>query len=127
MVAVEQGPVERIAANAVRHGVDVTVVQGTAPAALAGLPDPDAVFVGGGGADVGDVVRACVARRPRRVVVALAALDRVAAVQGALAPYDVDGVQLSSARLRPLAGATALAATNPVLLLWGTDPAGADR
>ena len=77
------------------------------------------MFVGGGGADVAAVVAACVARGPRTVVVALAALDRVAAVQTALAPYRVDGVQLSSARLRPLAGATALAATNPVLLLWG--------
>ena len=48
------------------HGVDVQVVQGTAPAALDGLPDPDAVFVGGGGADVAVVVRACVARRPAR-------------------------------------------------------------
>jgi len=52
--------------------------------------------------------------------VALAALDRVAAVRDALAPYDVDGVQLSSARLRDLGGAVGLAATNPVLLLWGT-------
>ena len=117
--AVEQGPVEHVHANARAHGVDVQVVQGTAPAALEGLPDPDAVFVGGGGAGVGDVVRACVARGPRVVVVALATLDRVAGVRDALAPYEVDGVQLSSARLRPLGGGTALAATNPVFLLWG--------
>lgn len=123
VVAVEQGPVDHVLANAVAHGVDVQVVQGTAPGALTGLPDPDAVFVGGGGAAVAEIVRACVARSPRTVVVALAALDRLAAVQAALAPYDVDGVQLSSARLRPLGGATALAATNPVLLLWGTRPA----
>ena len=44
------------------HGVDVQVVQGRAPGALDGLPDPDAVFVGGGGTDVADIVRACVAR-----------------------------------------------------------------
>ena len=94
-------------------------VQGRAPGALAGLPDPDAVFVGGGGADVADVVRACVARRPRVVVVALATVDRVAKVRDALAPYEVDGVQLSSARLRPLGAGTGLAATNPVFLLWG--------
>lgn len=120
VVAVEKGPVDHIIANATAHGVDVQVVQGSAPDALAGLAAPDAVFVGGGGADVAAIVRACVARCPRVVVVALAALDRVADVQAALAPYAVDGVQLSSARLRPLAGATALAATNPVLLLWGT-------
>lgn len=120
VVAVEKGPVTDLVANAAAHGVDLQVVQGAAPAALDGLPAPDAVFVGGGGADVAGIVAAAVARGPRVVVVALAALDRVAAVQAALAPYAVDGVQLSSARLRPLAGATALAATNPVLLLWGT-------
>lgn len=122
VVAVERGPVEHVRANAERFGVDVQVVQGAAPEALDTLPDPDAVFVGGGGVDVAVIVRAAVARGPRVVVVALAALDRVAEVQAALAPYAVDGVQLSSARLRPLAGATALAATNPVLVLWGTRP-----
>lgn len=120
VVAVERGPVEHLAANARAHGVDLQVVQGSAPGVLAGLPDPDAVFVGGGGRDVAAIVRACVDRGPRVVVVALAALDRVAAVRDALAPYDVDGVQLSSARLRDLGGAVGLAATNPVLLLWGT-------
>ena len=127
VVAVEQGPVDDVVANAAAHGVDVQVVQGSAPAALADLADPDAVFVGGGGADVAEIVRACVARGPRVVVVALAALDRVAEVLAALAPYEVDGVQLSAARLRPLAGALALAATNPVLLLWGSRPGAADH
>ena len=119
VVAVESGPVEHVEANARRHGVDVQVVQGSAPEALVGLPDPDAVFVGGGGSDVAAIVRACVARGPRVVVVSLASLDRVAQVRAALAPYDVDGVQLSSARLRPLGEAVGLAATNPVFVLWG--------
>ena len=122
VIAVERGDVSHLEANALAHGVDVQVVRGAAPAALGPLPDPDAVFVGGGGSDVADIVGACVARGPRVVVVALAAIDRVAEVQAALAPYDVDGVLLSAARLRPLGGATALAATNPVLLLWGTRP-----
>ena len=119
VVAVERGPLDHLHANARAHGGDLQVVQGSAPAALAGLPDPDAVFVGGGGADVADIVRACVARRPRVVVVALATVDRVAEVRDALAPYEVDGVQLASSRLRPLGEGTALAATNPVFLLWG--------
>lgn len=39
----------RIRANADRLGVDrLEIVEGAAPAALAGLPPPDAVFVGGG-------------------------------------------------------------------------------
>ncbi|MGB8650136.1 MAG: precorrin-6y C5,15-methyltransferase (decarboxylating) subunit CbiE [Mycobacteriales bacterium] len=120
VVAVEKSSVEHLQANVAAFGVDVQVVQGTAPEALADLPDPDAVFVGGGGADVAAIVRAAVARDPRVVVVALAALDRVAEVQQALAPYAVDGVQLQASRLRALGPATGLAATNPVLVLWGT-------
>jgi len=122
VVAVEQGSVEHLEANAASYAVDVQVVQGRAPEVLAGLPDPDAVFVGGGGADVAEIVRACVSRGPRVVVVALAALDRLGAVQEALSPYAVNGVQLSAARLRPLGTATGLAATNPVLVVWGTRP-----
>ncbi|HZA74160.1 MAG TPA: precorrin-6y C5,15-methyltransferase (decarboxylating) subunit CbiE [Propionibacteriaceae bacterium] len=53
-VAVERDPdrAKRIAANAASLGVPgLTVVHGTAPDALADLPRPDAVFVGGGADD----------------------------------------------------------------------------
>lgn len=111
-----------IEANATAFGVDVHVVRGTAPPALKALPAPDAVFVGGGGGDVADIVRACVTRGPRTVVVALATLDRLTAVRAALSPYDVDGVLLQASRLRDLGGASALSALNPVLLVWGSRP-----
>jgi precorrin-6B C5,15-methyltransferase / cobalt-precorrin-6B C5,C15-methyltransferase len=95
-------------------------VGGTAPAALVGLPRPDAVFVGGGGPDV---VAACTGVGADRVVVALAALDRVGPTRAALADagYAVDGVQLAASRLAALPdGAVRLAALNPVTLVWGT-------
>ncbi|GAB2738117.1 precorrin-6y C5,15-methyltransferase (decarboxylating) subunit CbiE [Streptomyces bullii] len=114
--------VERIRANAAAHRVDVRVVHGAAPAALAGLDDPDAVFVGGGGRELPGIVTACARRARRTVVVAMAALDRVPAVREALtrAGFDCDGVLLQSSRLAPLPGdVTRLAATNPVFLLWG--------
>ncbi|MET8945482.1 precorrin-6y C5,15-methyltransferase (decarboxylating) subunit CbiE [Streptomyces sp. NPDC004542] len=123
--AVEKAPdgVERIRANAVAHGVDVHVVHGTAPEVLAGLDDPDAVFVGGGGRGLPGIVGVCARRARRAVVVAMAALDRVPAVRAALtgAGFACDGVLLQSSRLAPLPGdVTRLAATNPVFLLWGT-------
>jgi len=109
----------RVAENAAAHGVEVRVVAGAAPEALAGLPRPDAVFVGGGGAEV---VAACAGVGASRVVVALVALDRVGPTRAALgaAGYAVDGVQLAASRLAPLPdGAVRLAALNPVVLLWG--------
>ncbi|MEU6095706.1 precorrin-6y C5,15-methyltransferase (decarboxylating) subunit CbiE [Streptomyces sp. NPDC047079] len=117
--------VARIGANAAAHGVDVHVVQGAAPGALAGLDEPDAVFIGGGGRELPAIVTACARRARRAVVIAMAALDRVPAAREALvaAGFTCDGVLLQSSRLAPLPGdVTRLAATNPVFLLWGTRP-----
>ncbi|MEV1159262.1 precorrin-6Y C5,15-methyltransferase (decarboxylating) subunit CbiT, partial [Micromonospora chokoriensis] len=121
VLAVEQDPGAgaTIRANATAHAVTVRLVTGRAPEALAGLPEPDAVFVGGGGADV---LAAVAARRPERVVLTLAALDRVAPAVGLLraAGYTVEGSQLSAARLADLPGGSIrLAATNPVVVLTG--------
>jgi precorrin-6B C5,15-methyltransferase / cobalt-precorrin-6B C5,C15-methyltransferase len=109
----------RVAANAAAHGVDVRVVVGEAPAVLAGLPRPDAVFVGGGGPEV---VAAAAAVGAARVVVALAALDRIAPTRAALqaAGLAVDGVQLAASRFADMPGGSVrLAATNPITILWG--------
>ncbi|MQA02567.1 MAG: precorrin-6y C5,15-methyltransferase (decarboxylating) subunit CbiE [Streptosporangiales bacterium] len=109
----------RIEANAAAHGVRVDVVRAEAPAALDALPEPDAVFVGGGGTAV---VAAVAARRPTTVVVALAALERVGPAADALttAGYRVAATQLQASRLAALPdGAHRLAATNPVVVVWG--------
>ncbi|MBQ1032203.1 precorrin-6y C5,15-methyltransferase (decarboxylating) subunit CbiE [Micromonospora sp. C97] len=121
VLAVEQDPTSAatIRDNAATHAVDVRIVVGRAPAALDGLPEPDAVFVGGGGVDV---LTAVLARRPARIVLTLAALDRVAPAVGLLraAGYAVEGSQLSAARLADLPGGSIrLAATNPVVVLTG--------
>jgi precorrin-6Y C5,15-methyltransferase (decarboxylating) len=122
VIAVERDAVrcERIRANAARHGADVRVVPGAAPEALGGLPDPDAVFVGGGGTAV---IEAAAARRPARIVVALATVERAGPAHAALtaAGYVADGALVQAARLAPLPGDVhRLAATNPVFLLWAT-------
>ncbi|GDY30560.1 precorrin-6y C5,15-methyltransferase (decarboxylating) subunit CbiE [Gandjariella thermophila] len=121
VVAVERDPVQcvRIVANATAHGVELRMVEGEAPAALDGLPEPDAVFVGGGGADV---VRACAAAGANRIVVALVAVDRIVGARDALrdAGYQVEGCQLTASRLAELPdGSSRWAATNPVTVLWG--------
>ena len=44
----------RIGRNALELGApDLRIVEGAAPAALVGLPTPDAIFIGGGGTDAG--------------------------------------------------------------------------
>lgn len=65
--AIEAEPerAERIARNARTFGVpDLSVVRGAAPIAFAGLPAPDAVFVGGGVSEPGVLEGASAALRP---------------------------------------------------------------
>jgi precorrin-6Y C5,15-methyltransferase (decarboxylating) len=127
VIAIERDPrrVPLIRDNSKRHGVDVRVVEGEVPEALTGLPAPDAVFVGGGGTGA---VEAAVTREPARVVVALAAVDRVAPACAVLgqAGYTVDGTLLQAARLSPLPGGVhRFDAINPVFVLWAKRSPGA--
>lgn len=120
-IAVEsdEAQVVRLVTNAAAHGVDVRIEEGPAPRVLRDLPKPDSIFVGGGGSEA---VTACAHAGARRVVVALAALDRVAATRDVLrnAGYQVEGVQLSASRLSELPdGASRLEAANPVVLISG--------
>lgn len=105
----------RIAANAAALGASVHVVTGTAPDALEALPDPDRVFVGGGGLEV---LEAALRRlRPEgRVVASYASVDRAAAAAERLGSL----VQLGVARGERLPdGTVRLAAENPVFVCWG--------
>ncbi|WP_131746903.1 precorrin-6y C5,15-methyltransferase (decarboxylating) subunit CbiE [Frankia sp. Cppng1_Ct_nod] len=122
VIAIDHDPdaCDHAQVNARTHRVSIQVVTGTAPDILTDLPTPDAVFVGGGGPDV---VTACARHARRVVVVALAAIDRVRPTWDALAAagLDVAGTQLAASRLRPLPdGVLRLAATNPIVVVWGT-------
>jgi precorrin-6B C5,15-methyltransferase / cobalt-precorrin-6B C5,C15-methyltransferase len=109
--------VERLRQNTI--GTGVVVVDGEAPEILTDLPDPDRVFVGGGGLNVLESVMGRL--RPDGVVVATyAALDRAAAAASRLGHV----VQIAVSRGVPLGGSGALrlAAENPVFVCWGPDP-----
>jgi precorrin-6Y C5,15-methyltransferase (decarboxylating) len=110
---------QRLRQNAI--GTEVVVVEGEAPGVLAELPDPDRVFVGGGGLNVLESVMGRL--RPDGVVVATyAALDRAAAAASRLGHV----VQVAVSRGVPLGGSGALrlAAENPVFVCWGPDAEG---
>ena len=66
-IAIETDPIRaaRAARNAAACGVPgLRIVEGTAPGALGGLPEPRAIFVGGGGSDPGVLDAAIAALRP---------------------------------------------------------------
>ncbi|WP_432586064.1 precorrin-6y C5,15-methyltransferase (decarboxylating) subunit CbiE [Streptomyces sp. HD1123-B1] len=89
---------ERTATLARRFGVQLQVVQGTAPDVLEDLPEPDVVRIGGGGVPV---VAACAARRPERIVTHATTRDEAEAVGRALEDggYAVECVLLQSVEL----------------------------
>lgn len=102
----------------------VAVVIGSAPDALVGLPDPDAVFIGGGGSALPAILE-CVIQRLRcggRVVANFAVMERAGAAyqilqRAGLAPAMT---MISAARGRPLPdGALRLESLNPVFIVWG--------
>ena len=118
VVAVERraDDLRRIEANANAHGATVELVHGEAPDALDALPDPDRVFVGGGGVAVLDAVLARM-RPAGRVVATFAALDRAAAAYQRLGNL----AEVSVSRGRPLAGGVRLESENPVFVAWGPE------
>jgi precorrin-6Y C5,15-methyltransferase (decarboxylating) len=105
----------RIRANAHRMGVAITVAQGDAPGVLVGLPDPDRVFLGGGG--LAALHTALVRLRSGgRVVATFAAFDRAAAAAEVLGHV----VQIAASRGERFSdGGWRLAAENPVFIAWG--------
>lgn len=113
--------------NIARFGAgNVCAVEGAAPAALAGLPDPDAVFIGGSGGALPAVLDVAAARlRPGGTLVAnLVGLEHLAALQPALEArgWEVEVTQVAAARSTRTGGITRLAALNPVFIVAGTKP-----
>jgi precorrin-6B C5,15-methyltransferase / cobalt-precorrin-6B C5,C15-methyltransferase len=117
----DRGAIALTERNAAAHGVPVRAVQGDAPEALAALPDPDAAFVGGGGAALDAILDVCCARARRAVVVTLAIVERAGPTLERLqaAGLEAEATLVQASRLRPLAGGHRLAAENPVVVVSG--------
>jgi precorrin-6Y C5,15-methyltransferase (decarboxylating) len=105
----------QITANVAALGAGVHVIAGRAPEALADLPAPDRVFVGGGGITALEAVLARL-RPEGRVVATYAAIDRAAAAAELLGNLVQVGIS-SGERLAD--GGWRLAARNPVFVAWG--------
>lgn len=117
VIAVERDAEDaaRIMANAAALGALVEVVEGAAPVALAALPAPDRVFVGGGGLDVLDACHAALLPGGR-LVATFAAVDRAAQAHRRLG--SLVQVAVNQAEVLP-DGGLRLAADNPVFVAWG--------
>jgi precorrin-6Y C5,15-methyltransferase (decarboxylating) len=117
----------RLQANVARFGAGrVNAVCGEAPDALAGLPDPDAVFVGGSGGKLPDILRAAVARlRPSgRLVVTCITLENSSSGWQMLAELGLapEATTVQLAHSRPLGRLHCMEPEHPITILRGRKP-----
>jgi precorrin-6Y C5,15-methyltransferase (decarboxylating) len=106
----------RVRRNAASFGVPgLEIVQGAAPGVLAGLPTPDAIFVGGGASDAGvlDAVAAAL-RGGGRLVVNAATLQTEALLLARHAELGGELIRIAIARAEPVGGMTAFRPALPV-------------
>ena len=125
-VAVERDPEScaRIRCNAERHAAYVEVVEGNAPKALRGLPEPDAVFVGGTGGEFEEIVKLCATRVRRSVVLTLIGLERVVPAGKVLEDcgLEVDTTFLQTSSVRGIASMHRLVPEGAAFLVCGSRP-----
>lgn len=124
--AVEKQPAALTLLHENKHrfsAYNLHIVQGAAPAALAELPTPDAVFVGGSSGGLLQIVELALLKNPAvRVVVTAITLETVGAALECFAHFDLcnqDVVQLAVSRSKPAGGYHMMMGQNPVYILSG--------
>ncbi len=101
---------------------NLQLVEGKAPQALAGLPAPDAVFIGGTKGGMEDIVGQVLAKNENaRICISAIALETLSAAVTALEKHglEADVAQIAVSRTRPAGKLHLLMANNPTFLITG--------
>ena len=102
---------------------NLTLIESRAPEALAGLPAPDAVFVGGTKGGMDGVLEAIYCKKPdARVCISAIALETLSTAVAALTARGLTAevTQIAVSRTRPAGRLHLLTANNPIFLITGT-------
>ena len=116
--------VDQIQQNIRQFGVtNMTVVEGTLPQALEHLPEPDRVFIGGGGRDLGEIINASSKRIRDDGVITIntVLLENLHIAEQTLTAngFTVDMVQMQVSRSHTMPYGRMLKAENPVWIITG--------
>ena len=101
---------------------NLVLVEGLAPAALADLPAPDAVFIGGSKGSLAAIVDAALDKNPdARICVSAIALESLSAAVAALTAKGrtVQVSQIAVSRAKAVGGLHLMMAQNPIYLITG--------
>ena len=107
------------------HAWNLRLIGGEAPEALKDFPRPDAVFVGGSGGRLGEILDAVHAANPgARVCVSAIMLESLEQAVRCLESlgYETFVTQLAVSRARKAGGGHLMLAQNPVYLITGAAP-----
>lgn len=103
------------------RATNYTIVEGKAPECLESWPDPDAVFIGGSGGELGDLIRLVLQRIKDngRLAMNFVTIENLAVATAVLAALDADWeiVQLQASRSQPILNMHRFAAQNPVWIV----------
>lgn len=101
---------------------NLSVVHGTAPDVLQDLPVPDAVFLGGSGGRLEDILDCIFQKNPAaRICISAIAIETLGAAVSALTArgFRAEVVQIAASRSKPAGSLHLLMANNPTFLITG--------
>ncbi len=116
-----EGDLENLRENQVKFRTDFVAVHAMAPAGLEEFPDPDAVFVGGSGGELAELLQVCAKRLcPKgRIVVNAATLETLTVAWQTLKQlgFEVAIALVQTARSKPILNLTRFEGMNPVYIV----------
>ncbi len=122
-VECEEAACELIKTNREKFGAwGLRLIQGHAPCALAGLPAPDAAFIGGSKGELEGIVRTVLAANPNaRICISAIAVETLGRAVASLTENGIEAnvTQIAVARTKNVAGLHMMQANNPVWLITG--------
>ena len=104
------------------HAYNLSLTEGKAPEALAALPAPDAVFIGGTKGSMEASIEAVLAKNSQaRICISAIALETLSAAVAALTAHSLSAevTQIAVSRTKPAGRLHLLMANNPVFLITG--------
>jgi precorrin-6B C5,15-methyltransferase / cobalt-precorrin-6B C5,C15-methyltransferase len=116
-----------IETNCIKFRADIHAIHAKAPQGLDKLPDPDAIFIGGSGGELSELLRVCCSRLRTggRLVINAATIETLSTALAGLeeAGMEVRVTLMQVSRSKPILKMTRFAALNPtyVIAAWRPD------
>jgi precorrin-6Y C5,15-methyltransferase (decarboxylating) len=118
-----EGDLINLRENQVKFRTDFVALHAKAPEGLDTFPDPDAVFIGGSGGELEELLRICAARLSKngRIVVNAATIENLYQAYQTLGEleFTVSVTLVQTARSKPILNLTRFEGMNPVYLVTG--------